>query len=110
MREHAASDLARAQVFYGEVLGLRAHGPTDPAGWRIPLGGLLFEAADGSQINVYERSPAPQPPDHTLALFVVDNLTEIVAELRAKGVRFDEYDTPELATVDCIYTGYARLR
>jgi catechol 2,3-dioxygenase-like lactoylglutathione lyase family enzyme len=99
------ADLARAREFYGEVLGLRAHGPGDSGGWRMALGGVLFEAADGTQVNVYQRPPTSSPPDHTVALFVVDDLAAIVAELRTKGVPFDEYDTAEVSTVDGVFTG-----
>ncbi|MBM7790100.1 VOC family protein [Tenggerimyces flavus] len=35
---------------------------------------------------------------------MVDDLAAIVAELRTKGVTFDGYNTPELATVDGVYT------
>jgi hypothetical protein len=36
--------------------------------------------------------------------FEVDDLTAVVAELRARGVVFEEYDVPGLATVDGIAT------
>jgi predicted enzyme related to lactoylglutathione lyase len=39
---------------------------------------------------------------HTIATFVVDDIESEVDELRARGVRFEEYDEGELTTHDGI--------
>ena len=40
--------------------------------------------------------------DHTQIAFEVDNLESVVAELRRRGVEFEEVDVPGLHTVDGI--------
>jgi catechol 2,3-dioxygenase-like lactoylglutathione lyase family enzyme len=94
-----ADDLARAKRFYSEVLGL-AQGPSVP-------GGEFFLAGKGTAIMVYER-PGMRAPENTTLGFSVeaDRFDAVVAELRSKGVMFEEYDMPEmgLKTVDGVAT------
>jgi predicted enzyme related to lactoylglutathione lyase len=90
-----AEDVARAKRFYTEVLGL-ASGPSSPAG-------ELFVAGKGTAVLIYERPGMPAPENTALGFsLAADNFDGIVAELRAKGVVFEEYDIPEmgLKTVD----------
>ena len=82
-------DLVRARAFYEEILGL-AHVAASEAG-------ILLQAG-GGRILLY-RSAAPAPA-HTLAGFEVDSLEPIMASLKARGVRFEDYDVPGLKTVD----------
>ena len=42
--------------------------------------------------------------DHQVAAWRVDDLTAEAAELRSRGVVFEDYDTPHLHTVDGIAT------
>jgi catechol 2,3-dioxygenase-like lactoylglutathione lyase family enzyme len=88
-----AQDLERAAEFYGTVLGLR------PGGSLEPRTDLVYELADGSTLLIYQW-PGPLPRHLTFAHFVVEDVPGTVRELRARGVRFDEYDLPELKTVD----------
>ena len=52
---------------------------------------------------VYER-PSAGTAEHTLAHFIVADLDATVQELRGRGVTFEEYDLPEIRTVDGIAT------
>ncbi len=89
-------DLNRARKFYHETLGLRIN-TEDSAG-------ILFQAYDGSKLYIYKRGPTKA--DHTVVSFNVDDVSAEVAELRRKGIQFEEYDIPEmgLKTVDGIAT------
>jgi catechol 2,3-dioxygenase-like lactoylglutathione lyase family enzyme len=92
-----ALDLERAARFYGEVLGL-------PSGEQLPpRTDLVFELGGGSTLLVYEWAGAP-PPHMTFAHFVVDDVAATVRELHQRGVVFDDYDLPELKTVDGVAT------
>jgi hypothetical protein len=42
--------------------------------------------------------------EHQVAAWVVEDLQTEVAELRGRGVAFEEYDSPELRTVDGVAT------
>ena len=87
-----AQDLARARAFYSEKLGL------EPSGERP--GGLLYRCARG-EFALFQSTGAPSG-SHTQMAFDVDDVAAVVAALRARGVVFEEYDAPGLATVDGI--------
>jgi predicted enzyme related to lactoylglutathione lyase len=94
-----ADDVSRAKRFYTEVLGL-ALGPSSPAG-------ELFIAGKGTAVLVYERPGMPAPANTALGFSIAaDDFDGIVADLRTKGVMFEEYDIPEmgLTTVDGVAT------
>jgi catechol 2,3-dioxygenase-like lactoylglutathione lyase family enzyme len=87
-----AQDLDRARKFYAEQLGL------EPVEERP--GGLRYECGDG-WFALFESSGRPTGT-HTQMAFEVDDIEETVRQLRGRGVAFEEYDTPELRTVDGI--------
>lgn len=84
-----ASDLERARKFYEEKLGL------SPAEDR--QGGLFYQIGSGSSLLVY-KAAGPASGQHTQAGFMVDDLTATMAELRERGVTFEEYDLPGVHT------------
>ena len=91
-----AESFDRAKRFYTEVLGLGEGMSTGP-------GGAMFTAGSGSMVMIYERPGMPAPENTTLGFAIpADKFDELVADLRAKGVVFEEYDIPEvgLKTVD----------
>lgn len=93
------SNLEAAIAFYGEALGLELIvGPEDLPENRE----ALFDAGGGSLV-VYESAAAGKS-GATLAAFVVDDLDARVAELRERGVVFEEYDYPNLKTENGIAT------
>jgi catechol 2,3-dioxygenase-like lactoylglutathione lyase family enzyme len=89
-----ASDLERARRFYAEKLELT------PA--REAPGGLVYECTD-SWFLLYPSQGAGTG-QHTLGGWVVDDIEAEVAELKARGVTFEEYDWPTLKTVNSIAT------
>jgi hypothetical protein len=56
----------------------------------------------GSTIFQPYPTPSAGSAGHTLGGWVTDDLEATVAELRARGVVFEEYDMPGLRTVDAI--------
>ena len=85
-----AQDLDRARRFYAEKLGLE---PVDER-----PGGRLYRCASG-EFSLFESAGA-SPGTFTQMAFEVDDLEAVVAELRSRGVVFEEYDFPGLRTVD----------
>ncbi|MEU6771959.1 VOC family protein [Streptomyces sp. NPDC046759] len=87
-----AGDLERARRFYADKLGLE---PVDER-----PGGLLYRCG-GSDFVVF-RSTGTSPGTFTQMAFEVDDLDAVVAELRRRGVTFEEVDVPGLRTRDGI--------
>ena len=87
-----AADIARARQFYEQTLGFTPVSE-DAAGVRYRSGSSYFE--------IYPTLSGAQA-QHTLATWPVDDLDLVLAELRRRGVIFEEYDYPELKTVDGI--------
>src|SRR5215207_10229096 len=85
-------DLDRARAFYAEKLGL------EPSEERP--GGLLYRCA--SREFALFVSAGASAGTHTQMGWEVDDIEAAVAELRARGVVFEEYDLPGLTTVDGI--------
>jgi catechol 2,3-dioxygenase-like lactoylglutathione lyase family enzyme len=87
-----ARDLERTRRFYEDVLGAQAVSE-DP-------GGIIYRSGD-STFSLYPTEHAGTA-QHTLGAFVVRDVEATVAELRGKGVTFEDYDLPGLKTVDGI--------
>jgi catechol 2,3-dioxygenase-like lactoylglutathione lyase family enzyme len=87
-----ARDLDRARAFYADKLGLH------PAEERP--GGLRYRCASG-HFTVFQ-SVGAATGEHTQMGWKVDDLDATVAELRARGVVFEEFDVPGFRTVDGI--------
>jgi catechol 2,3-dioxygenase-like lactoylglutathione lyase family enzyme len=88
--------LAAARDFYEKKLGLRlAQGSVDD-------GFLRFEAGRGTFLDVLESDS--KKSEDTAANFEVEDLAKEMKDLRAKGVRFEEYDLPDVKTVDGVAT------
>ncbi len=87
-----AQDLERARRFYSEKLGL------EPTAERP--GGLLYEMANG-EFALFQSAGAASGA-HTQMGFTVDDLDAVVADLRERGVEFEEFDMPGIEVVDGI--------
>jgi catechol 2,3-dioxygenase-like lactoylglutathione lyase family enzyme len=87
-------DLARARKYYADKLGLTVT--------REAPGGLVYEY-NGTWFLLYPSSGAGTA-QHTVAGWAVDNIEAEVAELKTRGVVFEEYDLPTLKTVNSIAT------
>jgi catechol 2,3-dioxygenase-like lactoylglutathione lyase family enzyme len=86
------SDQERAKAFYGGTLGLEVEEETP--------GGTMYKVGSG-HLFVYPSQFAGTN-QATAATFLVDDIDGAVAELKEKGVTFEEYDLPGLKTVDGI--------
>jgi catechol 2,3-dioxygenase-like lactoylglutathione lyase family enzyme len=89
-----AQDLERARAWYSEKLGL------DPVEERP--GGLRYQCAAGEFV-LFQSTGAPSG-DHTQMGWDVDDIDATVAELRARGVVFEEYDVPGMEIAGGIAT------
>ncbi|MDX2597399.1 MULTISPECIES: VOC family protein [Streptomyces] len=87
-----AQDLDRARRFYAERLGLT---PVDER-----PGGLLYRC--GGVDFVLFRSTGASPGTFTQMAWEVEDIEATVAELRRRGVTFEEVDVPGLRTRDAI--------
>jgi catechol 2,3-dioxygenase-like lactoylglutathione lyase family enzyme len=83
-------DLDRARRFYAEKLGLE---PTEER-----PGGLLYRVA-GGEFALYSSAGAA-PGTFTQMAFEVDDLDTVVAELKRRGVVFEEVDLPGMRTTE----------
>ena len=90
-----ATDVARARRFYEEKLGL------EPG--REVAGGVTYEFAGGTACFLYP-TPNAGTSKASQAFWRVDDVEREVAELKARGVKFEEYDMPGLKTKDGIAT------
>ena len=87
-----AQDLQRARKFYAEKLGL------EPEEERP--GGLRYHCSN-SYFVLFESAGAPSGT-HTQMAWEVADIESTVADLRARGVVFEDYDLPGLETVNGI--------
>jgi catechol 2,3-dioxygenase-like lactoylglutathione lyase family enzyme len=87
-----AKDLDGARRFYEDVLGAQVV-MEDP-------GGIIYRTGD-SYFSLYPTEFAGTA-QHTLGAFMVRDVEATVADLRGKGVTFEDYDLPGLKTVNGI--------
>jgi catechol-2,3-dioxygenase len=94
-----AQDIERAKAFYAEQLGLT---PTseDKVGVHFVVGGTRFRLF---------RSGGSASGSHTQLALMVGDVAAQVSALRTRGLSFEEYDYPNLKTVDGVADlGYAK--
>ena len=87
-----ARDLARARQFYEKVLGFEPRAVTSA--------GVIYDAL-GSRFLLYPTQFAGTNTATYMAFEVAD-ARKMAAELRSRGVRFEEYDLPGFKTTDGI--------
>ena len=84
----SAGDIAKAKEFYGVTLGLdvsESHGL------------LTLRLAGGNNVLIYPK-PNHVPATYTVLNFPVKDVDLAVEELKKRGVRFEQYDLPDLKT------------
>ncbi|HEY7564354.1 MAG TPA: VOC family protein [Acidimicrobiia bacterium] len=86
-----AVDLERARGFYRDKLGFVVE-TENPAA-------VMFSSAGGTRFTVFATSN-PNRAGHTQAGWEVKNIEAVVQDLRGKDVLFEEYDYPNLKTVN----------
>jgi predicted enzyme related to lactoylglutathione lyase len=91
-----ATDVSRARKFYEGTLALTPK--------QEYAGGVIYECGKGSWVFMYP-SPGAGTSKASTAFWSVDDVAAEVAELKTRGVVFEEYDMPGLKTVNSIATG-----
>jgi catechol 2,3-dioxygenase-like lactoylglutathione lyase family enzyme len=90
-----AADVARARRFYEETLGL------------VPreeyAGGVIYECGRGTSFFMYPSAGAGTSKA-SYAFWTVDDVEAEVAELKRRGVVFEEYNMPGIKTENSIAT------
>jgi predicted enzyme related to lactoylglutathione lyase len=90
-----AKDISRARKFYEGKLGFT------PV--REEEGGVVYEFRDHTACFLYP-TPNAGTSRASQAFWQVDDIEREVAELRVRGVTFEEYDVPGIKTVNGIAT------
>lgn len=84
-------DMERARVFYEEALGLM------PLGAK-PDGKFVYHCG-GTELALFPK-PEGTKAEHTAISFRVADIAAAIAELKTRGVVFDDYDFPGFKTVE----------
>jgi predicted enzyme related to lactoylglutathione lyase len=82
-----AKDVARARKFYEENLGFKAK--------EVTAGGVIYEFAKRTACFLYP-TPNAGTSKASQAFWQVEDIEKEVADLRARGVKFEKYDMPEM--------------
>ena len=91
-----ARDVDRARKFYEDKLGFKAgQGVAD---------GVLYEFGKGTACFLYP-TPNAGTSRASQAFWQVEDIEREVAELKTRGVKFEEYDMPDMKGESSIYTG-----
>ena len=91
-----AKDISRARKFYEQTLGFKPS--------REIAGGVVYDFGDHTSGFMYP-TPNAGTSQASQAFWQVDDLEREVAELRSKGVTFEEYDMPNIKTRNGIFSG-----
>ena len=86
------TDVDRARTFYTDSLGLEFTGTNGE-------GSAMYALEGGSGLMLLPR-PGSTPSESTAMSFEVDDIAAEITELEDHGVVFEDYDLPELTTVD----------
>jgi catechol 2,3-dioxygenase-like lactoylglutathione lyase family enzyme len=86
----AVSDLEKAREFYESRLGLRRV--------EVDEGGVRYTCGEGTRVFIYASEENAGTASGTLAGWLVEDLDATMSELASRGVTFERYDQPGLAT------------
>jgi catechol 2,3-dioxygenase-like lactoylglutathione lyase family enzyme len=84
----AVKDLATARKFYADTLGLTAVGAEGEE--------LIVFRSGNSTINVYQSQYAGTNQATAVTWVVGEAMEDVVRALKDKGVKFENYDMPEM--------------
>jgi len=90
-----ASDLARARKFYEQKVGFKPK--------QVVAGGVIYEFGDRTACFLYP-TPNAGTSKASQAFWQVADIEREVAELKSRGVEFEEYDYPGMKTKGGIAT------
>jgi catechol 2,3-dioxygenase-like lactoylglutathione lyase family enzyme len=82
-----AKDVARARAFYEEKLGFKPK--------EVTPGGVTYQFVSGTACFLYP-TPNAGTSQASQAFWQVEDIEKEVAELMARGVKFENYDTPDI--------------
>ena len=82
-----AKNVDRARKFYEDKLGFKPKQET--------AGGVVYEFAKGTACFLYP-TPNAGSSQASQAFWQVEDVEREVAELKARGVKFEKYDMPEM--------------
>jgi catechol 2,3-dioxygenase-like lactoylglutathione lyase family enzyme len=82
-----AKNVDRARKFYEDKLGFKPKEET--------AGGVVYEFAKGTACFLYP-TPNAGSSQASQAFWQVEDVEREVAELKARGVKFEKYDMPEM--------------
>ncbi len=91
-----AKDVSRARKFYEEKLGFKAREEI--------AGGVVYECGKGTACFLYP-TPNAGTSRASQAFWQVEDIEREVAELKRRGVKFEDYDTPDMKKEGSIFTG-----
>ena len=83
----SVDDIAAAQRFYGETLGLQVT--------MNEMSNLDITLGTGARILLYPK-PNHEPATYTVLNFLVADIDAAVSELVAAGITMEQYDFPEM--------------
>src|SRR5215208_1438369 len=90
-----AANIARARTFYEEVVGLTP---------KEEYAGGVFYDCGGATAFLYP-TPNAGTSKASQAFWVVADVEAEVADLKRRGVTFEEYDMPGIRTLNSVATG-----
>lgn len=90
-----AEDLQRARAFYRDTFDLEPTVDTPEK--------LIYDGPSGHAFELY-ATPNARTAQHTQMGLKTDDLEAAMAELRSRGVVFDEYDDPGFKTENGVAT------
>jgi predicted enzyme related to lactoylglutathione lyase len=91
-----AKNVSRARSFYEQKIGLRPK--------QEVAGGVVYEFGKGTACFLYPTENAGSSKA-SQAFWQVDDIEREVAELKQRGVKFEEYDMPDMKVNNSIYSG-----
>jgi len=93
----AVKDLRTARKFYEGTLGLKPVSEEDDE--------LIVYESGRSTLNVYRSNYAGTNKATAVTWVVGDDVDRVVRDLKAKGVKFEHYDMPEMKREGDIHIG-----
>jgi predicted enzyme related to lactoylglutathione lyase len=94
-----AKDVARARKFYEEKLGFKPK--------RETAGGVVYEFGKGTGCFLYP-TPNAGTSQASQAFWQVEDIEREVADLKARGVKFEMYDMPGMDKNGILTAGGAK--
>lgn len=86
----SVNDIAAAKRFYSETLGLEVAEDAE-------MGFLTLRLGGGGEVMVYPKEDHI-PATYTALNFTVEGIEEAVAELKKRGVEFEQYEDDPIKT------------